>query len=162
MPNSLINTLANQNGLARISKTPGRTQRINYFDFGRFLLADLPGYGYAKVSKTVLAHWQKELGRYLLGRQSLLGVIHLMDARHPLQDNDRQMRDYLLSHGVQIVSVLTKIDELRQSDQAKAAKSVLDGTGAGPVMFSSRSGRGKRELLSLLANGPTDDDDDDA
>jgi GTP-binding protein len=159
---SLINTLANHKTLARVSKTPGRTQGINYFDFGPFLIADLPGYGYAKVSQAMQAKWRRELSRYLSGRQTLQGVVHLMDARRPLQDNDMQMREFLMSHGVPLVIVLTKIDEVKQAELAKAMKLVEKETGQDPILFSSRNGRGKRELLrALTQEAPIGDDEED-
>ncbi|MEB3198789.1 MAG: ribosome biogenesis GTP-binding protein YihA/YsxC [Candidatus Sericytochromatia bacterium] len=151
---SLINALAQQKALARISKTPGRTQGINYFDFGPFLIADLPGYGYAAVSKAMQERWRRELSRYLAGRESLAGVLHLMDSRHPLQPNDLQMRAFLMEHEVPLVVVLTKIDELKQADLARTAKRVAEETSQDPILFSSRTGRGRKELLKLLVAGP--------
>ncbi len=147
---SLINALANQKNLARVSKTPGRTQGINYFDFGAFLIADLPGYGYAAVSQGIQARWRRELSRYLSGRQALQGVFHLMDARRPLQDNDMQMREFLMAHDVPLMIVLTKVDDVKQGDLARAAKQVVDATGQEPILFSSRTGRGKKELIRAM------------
>ncbi|MEB3330329.1 MAG: ribosome biogenesis GTP-binding protein YihA/YsxC [Candidatus Sericytochromatia bacterium] len=149
---SLINTLAHQKGLARISKTPGRTQGINYFDFGAFLIADLPGYGYAKVSQAMQAKWRRELSRYLAGRETLQGVMHLMDARHPMQPNDMQMREFLLEHGIPLMVVLTKADELKQAEQTRVCRRVEEELGQEPVLFSSRTGRGRKELLRTLTH----------
>jgi GTP-binding protein len=150
---SLINTLAHQKGLAKTSRTPGRTQLINYFDFGPFLLADLPGYGYAHVSKAQLAHWRAELSRYLQHRDSLSGTLHLMDGRHPLTENDREMRTFLLKHDLPILVVLTKVDDVKQGDLIRAVALVQAETGQDPILFSSRTGKGRKELLSLLAQG---------
>ena len=132
---SMLNALAGRKGLARVSATPGRTRALQFFDLTyrptpaarpkQIRFCDLPGYGYAKVSQTIQARWRKELSRYLSGRQALQGVIHLMDARRPLQDNDRQMREFLLEHGVPLVVVLTKVDEVKQSELAKAIIIVL-------------------------------------
>lgn len=160
---SLINALANQKTLARVSKTPGRTQGINYFDFGAFLIADLPGYGYAQVSQAMQARWRRELSRYLSGRQALQGVLHLMDARRPLQDNDRQMREFLMAHDVPLVIVLTKVDDVKQGDLAKAVKMVVEETGQDPILFSARTGRGKKELIrAMTTEAPeTAGDDED-
>jgi GTP-binding protein len=158
---SLINTLANQRALAKTSRTPGRTQLINFFDFGPFVLADLPGYGYAKVSKSMQAYWGKELTRFLRERPSLTGVVHLMDARHPLQANDQEMRELLLSYDLPLLVVLTKADELRQSDQSKVVKLVREATGQDPILFSSRSGRGKKELLTALSHGAPEEEGDE-
>jgi GTP-binding protein len=158
---SLINTLAMQKALAKTSRTPGRTQLINYFDFGPFLLADLPGYGYAQVSKSQLAHWRSELTRYLRQRDSLMGVLHLMDARHPLTENDREMRAFLLEHGMPLLVVLTKVDDVKQGDMMRAVRLVETETGQEPVLFSSKTGRGKKELLALLTKGAPEDDEDE-
>ncbi len=147
---SLINTLAFQKALARTSRTPGRTQLINYFDFGPFLLADLPGYGYAKVSKTQQAYWQRELSRYLAGRTQLQGVLFLMDSRHPLQDNDRQMAEFLMAYDLPTWIVLTKVDQLKQSELAKNTRFITQELGLTPFLFSSKSGRGRKELLQRL------------
>ncbi|MEB3284298.1 MAG: ribosome biogenesis GTP-binding protein YihA/YsxC [Candidatus Sericytochromatia bacterium] len=152
---SLINTLAGQKGLARISKTPGRTQGINYFDFDKFLLADLPGYGYAAVSQAIQARWRKELSRYLAGRDTLRGVLHLMDARHPLQPNDNQMRSFLLDHGVPLLVVLTKVDDVKQAELHKTVQRVRSEIDQEPYLFSSRTGRGRKEVLRALIQGPT-------
>lgn len=150
---SLINAIANHKGLAKTSRTPGRTQLINFFDFGPFVVVDLPGYGYAQVSKTQQAHWRKELSRFLRERESLMGVVHLMDGRHPLTENDSEMRDFLLSHDLPVLVVLTKVDNVKQNDMAKAVKKVQEETGQDPILFSSKSGRGKRELLTALTHG---------
>lgn len=150
---SLINALALQKTLAKTSRTPGRTQLINYFDFGPFLLADLPGYGYAQVSKSQQEHWRKELSRYLELRDTLAGVVHLMDARHPLTANDREMRDFLLKHQLPILVVLTKVDDVKQGDLARAVALVAEETGQDPLQFSSKTGKGRKELLGLLIHG---------
>lgn len=150
---SLINALAHHNNLARTSRTPGRTRLINFFDFGPFMIADLPGYGYAKVSKSVQAYWGQELTRFLREREGLAGVVHLMDARHPLQPNDREMAALLESFGLPVLLVLTKADELKQSEQVKSLRLVQAETGDAPILFSARTGRGKRELLSALTQG---------
>lgn len=156
---SLINTLAMQKTLAKTSRTPGRTQLINYFDFGPFLLADLPGYGYAQVSKTQLAHWRRELSRYLERRESLSGVLHLMDARHPLTENDLEMREFLLKHQLPILVVLTKVDDLKQGELARSVAKVADATDQDPILFSSKNGRGRLDLLKLLAKGAPEEVD---
>lgn len=159
---SLINTLAGQKNLARISKTPGRTQGINYFDFERFLLADLPGYGYAAVSQTMQARWRRELSRYLAGRDTLRGVLHLMDARHPLQPNDVQMRTFLLEHQVPLLVVLTKVDDVKQAELHKTVQRVQQETEQEPFLFSSRTGRGRKEVLRALMQGPTGEEAEDS
>lgn len=110
---SAINTLANHVRLAYTSKTPGRTQHLNYFDLGehRFLV-DLPGYGYAKVPPEVRAHWEGLLSEYLQTRGALCGLIIIMDARHPLTELDEQMLDWFTITGKPVHVLLTKADKL--------------------------------------------------
>lgn len=110
---SAINTLANHTRLAFTSKTPGRTQHINYFDLGdnRFMV-DLPGYGYAKVPPAVRAHWEGLLSEYLQTRSALAGLVVIMDARHPLTPLDEQMLDWFAPTGKPVHILLTKSDKL--------------------------------------------------
>ena len=122
---SAINTLANRTRLAYVSKTPGRTQHINFFDLGleRFLV-DLPGYGYAEVPEAVRAHWVELLGRYLGERSSLIGLLLIMDARHPLKDLDRRMLDYFTPTGRPVHILLSKADKLSRQEQATPLRKV--------------------------------------
>jgi GTP-binding protein len=110
---SLINALTNRKTLARVSHTPGRTREINFFRLGeRLMLADLPGYGYAKASKTMTAEWQKLIFAYLRGRASLRRVCLLIDARRGVLDLDRDVMGLLDEAAVSFALVLTKIDKL--------------------------------------------------
>src|SRR3954470_8786333 len=110
---SAINTLANQTRLAFTSKTPGRTQQINFFRLrSGALLADLPGYGYAAVPKQLKRHWQEFLARYLATRQSLIGLVLIVDARHGLADLDRQLLHSYLPSGRPVLMLATKMDKL--------------------------------------------------
>lgn len=122
---SAINTLANRTRLAYVSKTPGRTQHINFFDLGseRFLV-DLPGYGYAEVPEAVRAHWVELLGRYLGERRSLIGLLLIMDARHPLKDLDRRMLDYFTPTGRPVHILLSKADKLSRQEQTLTLRKV--------------------------------------
>jgi GTP-binding protein len=158
---SLLNTLAHQKALAKTSRTPGRTQLINFFDFGPFVFVDLPGYGYAKVSHAKRDYWSKELARFLRDRPTLQGVVHLMDARHPLQENDLQMREFLLQVEVPLLVVLTKVDDVKQSDLAKAVRLVRETTDQDPILFSSKTGRGRKELLSILVKGAPESEEEE-
>ncbi len=112
---SAINAITG-NALARISKTPGRTQLINYFklDPARYLV-DLPGYGYAKVSRETKLKWEKTLTGYLSSRQSLIGIILLMDIRHPLKPLDWQMIEWITYYELPIHILLSKSDKLKRS-----------------------------------------------
>lgn len=119
-----LNTLAGVKSLARTSKTPGRTQEINFFDLGNDRrLVDLPGYGYAKVSEAKQRHWARTLGEYLLSRKSLVGLILLMDIRHPLKEFDRNMVDWCSQAGLPVYVILNKADKL---SRGKAGASLLD------------------------------------
>ena len=117
---SALNALAAHKGLARVSKTPGRTQLINIFaldDTRR--LVDLPGYGYAKVPIAVRDHWRGLVDSYLRHRKALKGIVLIIDARHPLKDFDRQMLDYSESIALPCHCVLTKSDKLSRSEAAR-------------------------------------------
>jgi GTP-binding protein len=119
---SAINVLCQQKSLARTSKTPGRTQLLNFFALdGMRRLVDLPGYGYAKVSEKVKLEWQHSMAGYLQQRQCLRGVILLMDCRHPLTDFDCQMLEWNTHVGLPTHILLTKADKLKKG----AAKSAL-------------------------------------
>ncbi|HWJ93509.1 MAG TPA: ribosome biogenesis GTP-binding protein YihA/YsxC [Telluria sp.] len=141
-----INILTNQNKLAFASKTPGRTQHINYFSVGgahvaqhrhdpinmdelEALLVDLPGYGYAEVSGSAKLHWQKLLGDYVQRREQLAALVLIMDSRRPFTDLDVQMLEWFAPTGKPIHCLLTKADKLNRSEQTNAlrqARKVLD------------------------------------
>lgn len=119
---SLINALTNRKTLARVSHTPGRTREINFFKLGETLmLADLPGYGYAKASKVMTAEWQKLIFAYLRGRATLRRVALLIDARRGVLDLDETVMDLLDDAAVSYGLVLTKIDKLKPEEAARAA-----------------------------------------
>ena len=112
---SAINTLTRNKNLARTSKTPGRTQMINFFQRGEAQrLVDLPGYGYAKVPVAMKAQWDRHMAEYLQARKSLGGLILLMDIRHPLQDYDRQILNWAAQAGLPVHILLTKSDKLKR------------------------------------------------
>lgn len=117
---SALNTLTNQKNLARTSKTPGRTQLINLFHVAdNCRLVDLPGYGYAEVPQEIKRKWQRALGEYLQKRDSLKGLVVLMDIRHPLKDLDQQIIFWAVDAGLPVLILLTKADKL-SSGAAKA------------------------------------------
>lgn len=108
---SFINCLCNNKKLAKTSNTPGKTRLINFFNFSeKFMIADLPGYGYAKVSKDAQERWQKYLEEYLLKREQITSLIQLVDGRHELQKNDLQMREWVNAYELPIFTVVTKMD----------------------------------------------------
>jgi GTP-binding protein len=147
---SFINRLLGQRKLARTSSTPGRTRTLNFYHINeRFFLVDLPGYGYAKVSRTVQEGWWALVEAYLVGRASLRGVIHLVDARHPPTETDRDLRTFLAAVGLPSLIVLTKADKIGRGDrrraQAEAARVLGAPVGALPILASAETGDGMGE-----------------
>jgi GTP-binding protein len=156
---SLINALTRRNGLARVSNTPGRTREINLFDLGhRMILVDLPGYGFARVSKTQSAAWRALISGYLKGRPQLARVCVLIDARHGVKDSDEDMMDLLDGAAVSFHTVLTKADKVEAKDLPNVLNAVAAATAkhtAGhPEVFvtSSTTGSGLAELKATLAS----------
>ena len=153
---SALNILANRKRLAFVSKTPGRTQLINFFSFGEGArLVDLPGYGYAKVPHGVRDDWGKLVAGYLQTRRSLLGVVSLMDARRPLTPLDQQLLGWLLPLERRVLVLLTKSDKLTRSEQGRtliAAKKDLDALGVPGEcrLFSSQTRQGVEETREHL------------
>jgi GTP-binding protein len=122
---SLLNALTNRKTLARVSNTPGRTREINLFDLGhRLTLADLPGYGFARVSKAISADWRRLIEAYLRGRPQLRRVCLLIDARHGANENDRTMMEILDEAAASFLVVLTKTDKLNATEVAEAVNAV--------------------------------------
>ena len=154
---SAINALTNQKQLARASKKPGRTQMINFFSLGNpdQRLVDLPGYGYAAVPEAMKIVWQKELENYLIHRQSLQGLVLLMDIRHPLQHFDVMMLEWAYSRKLFVHVLLTKSDKLNRGPASKALQEVkaqlkkmkLDFS---IQLFSSLNKQGLEELASVM------------
>ncbi|WP_105199322.1 MULTISPECIES: ribosome biogenesis GTP-binding protein YihA/YsxC [unclassified Pseudoalteromonas] len=152
---SSLNTLTEQK-LARTSKTPGRTQLINAFALGEDQrLIDLPGYGFAKVPLEMKKKWQKSLGEYLQKRQSLKGLVVLMDIRHPLKDLDRQLIEWASGSGIPVLALLTKADKFKQgkrnSEVLKVRRELAEVSELIKVhAFSSLKGTGLNELQKQL------------
>jgi GTP-binding protein len=151
---SAINAIVDQNALARTSKTPGRTQQLVYFEVQpeRYLV-DLPGYGYAKVPPSLRDHWQGLIDTYFRTRPTLVGLVVVMDIRHPLRDFDRLMLDYGNARGLACHCLLTKADKLPRGQQSKAlldTRRALDGH-ASVQLFSAESKLGVDEARGLLA-----------
>lgn len=127
-----LNALCQQGALARVSKTPGRTQQLVFFDFeprrneepGTRFLVDLPGYGYAKVPKDLQAHWQAFIDEYFSTREALRGLVVVMDIRHPLKDYDLQMLGYAAQRGLPAHVLLTKADKLGRGAQMQTLQAV--------------------------------------
>jgi GTP-binding protein len=155
---SAINALASRKRLAFSSKTPGRTQTINFFDLGDTgRLADLPGYGYASVPQALRASWDALIGGYLTGRGTLAGVVVLIDARHPLTRNDRDFLEWLRPVPAPRLVLLSKSDKLSRAERAKtlaATRAALDKAALTSLvqLFSSHSGEGVEEAREQLDN----------
>ncbi len=153
---SALNTLANHNRLAFVSKQPGRTQLINFFTLGndRFLV-DLPGYGYAKVPEALRKHWQLTLANYLSHRPSIGGLVLVMDSRHPLTPLDRQMLDWYSPSGKPIHVLLTKSDKLSRQAGTQVLRDVKKELethwgNTSVQLFSSLKKQGVEEAESVI------------
>lgn len=158
---SALNALCRRNALARVSKTPGRTQQLVYFDIppheDRYLV-DLPGYGYAKVPQDLQAHWQAFLDQWFTRRQALRGLVVVMDIRHPLKDYDRNMLAYARRRALPAHALLTKADKLSRGAAANAVQATrrelaaLFGDDAiGVQAFSGESKQGVDEARAVIA-----------
>ncbi len=154
---SAINALTNQKQLARASKRPGRTQMINFFSLGNpnQRLVDLPGYGYAAVPEAMKIVWQKELENYLIHRESLQGLVLLMDIRHPLQHFDVMMLEWAYSRQLFVHVLLTKSDKLNRGPASKALQEVKAALKKMKLnfsiqLFSSMNKEGLEELASVM------------
>ena len=157
---SALNAICQQNALARVSKTPGRTQQLVYFDlppFADIYLVDLPGYGYAKVPKEMQEHWQAFIADYFETRRSLSGLVVVMDIRHPLKDYDRQMLGYAVERGLPAHALLTKADKLSRGaamNTVQAVRKDLSATYGDSVSvqgFSGETKQGVDELRAVVA-----------
>ena len=157
---SALNALCQQNALARVSKTPGRTQQLVYFGLpphaDRYLV-DLPGYGYAKVPQELQAHWQAFIDTYFASRFALRGLVVVMDIRHPLKDYDRSMIGYAMRRGLPAHALLTKADKLSRGAAMNTAQAVRKdlsasyGDSVSVQVFSGETKQGVEELRSIVA-----------
>ncbi len=133
---TLINALTGRNKLARTSNTPGRTQQLNFFNIGDvFQLVDMPGYGYAKVSKSKIANWVKVLESYLKGRQTLRLALVLVDSRHGLKPSDKDMMELLNKAAVPYRVVLTKTDKAKDTELKKTVTDIEKALKRNPAAF---------------------------
>lgn len=152
---SLINRLVRRKAFARVSHTPGRTREINFFLVNeQFILADLPGYGYAKVSKSAKATWQPLIEGYLKNSPTLRGVVQLLDIRREPSDDDRQMLDFLAETGVPTIVAVTKVDKLGRevrADRIRSLQLVLGVDEEQIVPFSAVTNEGRDDLAEAVA-----------
>ena len=148
---SFINAISNNRKLAKTSNTPGKTRLINFFNFSeKFIVADLPGYGYAKVSKEAQAKWQKYLEEYLLNREQIKCLIQFIDARHEVQKNDIQMREWTMAYDLPEITLVTKVDNIPRSKVQAAVARVRKVFGGVVMPFSATDSRYREEVLSKL------------
>jgi len=155
---SLLNALTNHKGLAKVSSTPGKTKLINYFDvtfmdrdtdeklIAKFV--DLPGFGYAKVSKSQKHDWEKNLTDYIATREQIKVFIHLIDCRHPHLEIDTQVSEFLFSNAAQdqyILQIFTKIDKLNQKEQNALRREFPNA-----LMVSSAKKRGTKKIIQVI------------
>ena len=150
---SFINMLANRKKLAKTSSEPGRTRLVNYFDFGEFILADLPGYGFAKVSKMEKLKWAKTLDEFFAQKQYVSHVFMLVDSRHDPTEDDMQMMQFLHFHTIPFTVVLTKADKLSRmklKEHIKAIAADLYLGVANLIATSAETGYGKVDILNKI------------
>jgi GTP-binding protein len=152
---SLLNALVRRKSFARVSRTPGRTREINFFRVNNtFVLVDLPGYGYARISKTKKAEWRPMIESYLRRTTQLRGIVLLLDIRREPSEDDRAMLDFLADLGVPTIVALTKADKLNKADSRQKVVDVSRTLALEPeqvIQFSAHSGEGRDELLEAIA-----------
>lgn len=164
---SLINTLVNRKKLARTSGQPGKTQTINFYNVNHEMyIVDLPGYGYAKISRSVSAKWGPMIENYLHSSRSLRMMFLLVDIRHKPTENDVQMYRWILSNGFSPVIVATKLDKLKRSQVSRQLKLVRETLhiidGVPLVPFSSVTRQGRDEIWALIERYALNDDPNEA
>ena len=150
---SFINMLANRKKLAKTSSEPGRTRLVNYFDFGEFILADLPGYGFARVSKMEKLKWAKTLDEFFAQKQNVAHVFMLVDSRHNPTEDDLQMMEFLHFHTIPFTAVLTKADKLSRMKIKEHIKMIATSLrlGVGNLLATSaETGYGKADVLNKV------------
>lgn len=152
---SLINRLIQRKNLARTSGQPGKTQTLNYYRInGEMYFVDLPGYGFARVSMQTRQQWGKMIETYLTQRDTLRGVLHLVDLRHAPSSEDIMMSDWLAHYGIPTCVVATKADKISKNKRASHAKVIRQSLGLDAtdpfIVFSSEEGIGKDELWAWI------------
>ena len=152
---SLINALMNRKSLARTSSQPGKTQTINFYNINdEMYLTDLPGYGFAKVSKSEKEKWGKMIERYLHSSKQLRAVFLLIDIRHDPSANDRMMYEWMVYQGFAPIIIATKLDKIKRSQIQKQVKAVKEGLGVRPgtavIPFSAQTKQGREEIWEIM------------
>jgi GTP-binding protein len=152
---SFINMLANQKKLAKTSSEPGRTRLVNYFDFGAFILADLPGYGFARVSKGEKEKWAKTLDEFFKRKEDIAHVFMLADCRHDPTEDDMQMLQFLHYHTIPFTVTLTKADKLSKMKLKEHVRAIAADMYLGVsnlLATSAETGYGKVDVLNKIAS----------
>src|SRR3954466_11455095 len=153
---SLLNTLVRRKSFARVSRTPGRTREINFFRINNeFVLVDLPGYGYARISKEKKAEWRPMIESYLRRTTQLRGIVLLLDIRREPSDDDRAMLDFLADTEVPTIVALTKLDKLSKAAGRTRASEIatsLEPEQEQVISFSAQTGEGRIELLEAIVD----------
>jgi GTP-binding protein len=153
---SLINKLVGHKNLARTSSTPGKTQSINFYRLDRFFFVDLPGYGYAKVSKGASRKWRHLVDSYFHGRANIALVVHLVDSRIAPTALDLELAEWLRHLGVPALRVATKVDKLSASDRTRRLRELTAALGGEPpIAASAMSGEGCREIWKRVLEATT-------
>ncbi len=152
---SLINTMINRKSMARTSQNPGKTRTINFFNVeDELLFVDLPGYGYARISKSESEKWGSMIETYLKEREQLKAILFLIDIRHEVGKNDLQMMEWLRYYGYQIIVIATKSDKIKRSQLSKHISIIRKGLSLEKdnilIPFSSENRQGKEELWAVL------------
>jgi GTP-binding protein len=151
---SLLNSLVRRKSFARVSRTPGRTREINFFRINNgFVLVDLPGYGYARVSKEKKSEWRPMIESYLRRTTQLRGIVLLLDIRREPSEDDRAMLDFLAEVEVPTIVALTKTDKLSKAAAQESAGEIVRALGLEPdqvIPFSAQTGEGRAELLEAI------------
>ncbi len=148
---SLLNTLVGQKRMAKVSSTPGKTRSVNFFLINNsYYLVDLPGYGYASVSKSIRESWRRLLEGYLTESRFLIGLVLLLDCRRELTEDDEMLISWLQERSLPVLVVVTKTDKLNRDKVNRKVKAVRDQLGVEVIAFSSVTGAGKKELLRSI------------
>ncbi|MDR1001283.1 MAG: ribosome biogenesis GTP-binding protein YihA/YsxC [Clostridiales bacterium] len=148
---SLLNALAGRKRLARVSQSPGKTRTINFFNIdNRLIFTDLPGYGYAKISREASRKWGAMAERYLLNREPLRAIFMLADIRHEPSELDRQMFEWLNHYGFNFYIIATKADKLKRSQVPRQLKILREAYNTNVYPFSSETLNGRNELWDVI------------
>lgn len=148
---TLLNRLVGQKNLAKVSGTPGKTRSLNFFLVnGAFYLVDLPGYGFAKVSKSLRAQWGKMIAEYLTKGEQLVGLVLLLDVRREVTDEDVMLLEWLAARQLPVMAVITKTDKVNRDQVTKKVRQIEQELNIPAIAFSSVTGVGKDELIRSM------------